>query len=117
MIVKNVLSFLARWIILGALLYLALGKSEASMTHLVFMDAYTNSFSPYKLVVQKGDRVKWINRDFRMHNVVFESLKTRSPMLRNGYSWSHTFEKTGVYDYYCAPHRTMGMVGIVEVVE
>ena len=32
-----------------------------------------------------------------------------------GYSYSFTFEVPGQYEYYCAPHRSIGMVGTVVV--
>jgi plastocyanin len=32
-----------------------------------------------------------------------------------GESFSHTFETTGTYEYYCIPHEMNGMVGTVEV--
>jgi plastocyanin len=33
-----------------------------------------------------------------------------------GESYSHTFETTGTYEYYCIPHEMNGMVGTVKVV-
>jgi plastocyanin len=36
--------------------------------------------------------------------------------IPEGESYSHTFETTGTYEYYCIPHEMNGMVGTVEVV-
>ena len=33
------------------------------------------------------------------------------------FTYEHTFETLGTYEYYCAPHETAGMVGTIEVVE
>jgi len=113
-----ILAFIARGVLIFGLLFLALSKVHATpMTHLVFMNEYVNGFSPLKVVIQKGDTVKWINRDFRQHNVVIPYLKVRSPLFKNEFSWSYTFDKAGIFEYYCAPHRTVGMEGIVEVRE
>ena len=38
-------------------------------------------------------------------------------IYNTGYTYSHTFETLGSYEYYCQPHRTAGMVGTIEVVE
>jgi plastocyanin len=34
-----------------------------------------------------------------------------------GVHFEHTFEATGTHRYYCAPHKALGMKGVVEVVE
>lgn len=36
--------------------------------------------------------------------------------VAEGETYSHTFETTGTYEYYCIPHEMNGMVGTVEVV-
>lgn len=34
-----------------------------------------------------------------------------------GSTWTHTFETAGTHDYYCTPHKTLGMVGRIVVGE
>lgn len=36
-------------------------------------------------------------------------------MNEQGATFEHTFETEGVYDYYCSPHESLGMVGSVVV--
>lgn len=38
-----------------------------------------------------------------------------SPVMAAGTYWLYTFEKEGVYDFYCAPHEIFGMVGRIVV--
>ena len=37
--------------------------------------------------------------------------------ISGGESYSHTFETTGSFGYFCIPHESVGMVGTVEVTE
>ncbi|MFC7234831.1 halocyanin domain-containing protein [Halosegnis marinus] len=50
------------------------------------------------------------------HNVVADDGSFESPMQGSeGATFAHTFESAGVTRYYCSPHETMGMKGVVVV--
>lgn len=57
------------------------------------------------------------------HNIIVDSQPEgaswggHEPLEDTGFSYEFTFETTGVYEYYCEPHQSLGMVGTVEVVE
>jgi len=57
------------------------------------------------------------------HNIVVESQPEdagwggHEPLENTGFTYEHTFETLGTYEYYCEPHRSAGMVGTIEVVE
>jgi plastocyanin len=57
------------------------------------------------------------------HNIVVDSQpegagwEGHETIENTGFSYEHTFETLGTYEYYCAPHQTAGMVGTIEVVE
>lgn len=52
------------------------------------------------------------------HNVVDEDGAFESPYYAaEGETFSHEFTEVGVTKYYCTPHRNLGMVGVVEVVD
>ncbi|QZY00154.1 plastocyanin/azurin family copper-binding protein [Halobaculum rubrum] len=57
------------------------------------------------------------------HNIIVDSQPEgaswggHEPLEDEGFSTEFTFETTGTYEYYCAPHQSLGMVGTVEVVE
>lgn len=77
----------------------------------IIMQAMT--FSPSVIHIPVNSIVEWSNPEDVAHNVVFEGL--RSPYLIKGMIWRHKFTTVGTYDYYCEPHRTMGMIGKVVV--
>lgn len=49
--------------------------------------------------------------------IPFGATPFDSGTLADGEEFSHTFEETGVYNYYCRPHEGLGMVGLVIVGE
>ena len=57
------------------------------------------------------------------HNIVVDSQpddanwEGHGTLEDTGFTYEHTFETLGTYEYYCEPHQTAGMVGTVEVVE
>jgi plastocyanin len=57
------------------------------------------------------------------HNIVVESQPDEAgweghvPIENTGFTYEHTFETLGTYEYYCEPHRSAGMVATIEVVE
>lgn len=77
-------------------------------------------FDPVGLHVEPGTTVTFENVS-GTHNSV--SYADRIPA--DASEWStpvgetaeHTFEVSGTYDYYCQPHRTLGMVGRIVVGE
>ena len=65
--------------------------------------------------IAAGSTVKWVPTD-KGHNVEIiaspNDMKFRS---KNGKEASVTFETTGIYYYWCTPHKGMGMIGLVVV--
>jgi len=100
-------------------------------------DATGYKFSPAKIAIQKGDKVKFTLVSGPPHNVVFweDSIpkgaaaklgkampKTVGPLtgpflLNTGdtYEISFTGLPAGTYHYYCAPHLALGMHAVIEV--
>lgn len=81
----------------------------------------TNHFEPKTLTIEKGDTVKWTNNDSGLHTVtsgkptgVESGIKFDSSYLQSGESWTHTFKKTGNFDYYCTLHPYVTAKIIVE---
>ena len=77
-----------------------------------------NVFSPRVLQVNPGDTVKFIAAD-KGHN----SVSDKNMMPEGAESWKGKISKDvevtltveGTYGYYCAPHRALGMVGLILV--
>src|SRR3989338_3680310 len=83
-------------------------------------------FIPFEVTISAGDTVTWINDDSSSHTVTSGDLKKdvnkigldypngfNSPLLKSGESWTHTFEKVGVYPYFSMVG--LWMTGIINV--
>ena len=77
-------------------------------------------YGPSAVRVDPGTEVtfEWVSNT---HNVVVENQPEdadwsgEEDISNEGYAHSHTFETEGVYQYFCQPHRGMGMKGAVVV--
>ncbi|MFC4408754.1 plastocyanin/azurin family copper-binding protein [Haloarchaeobius iranensis] len=82
------------------------------------------SFAPETFSVAVGDTVHWVWRSSG-HNVRVREKPddsdwtgtpgTASDTYGEGYLHAHTFRASGRYEYYCAPHQTLGLEGSFEV--
>ncbi|WP_436935829.1 plastocyanin/azurin family copper-binding protein [Halovenus marina] len=88
-----------------------------------------NVFSPAVVWVEEGATVTW-DIASGSHSVTSYHPDTDGEMripegatafdsgtLSEEETYEHTFEARGVYNYYCRPHRGLGMVGLVVVGE
>ncbi|MFB6308299.1 MAG: plastocyanin/azurin family copper-binding protein, partial [Haloarculaceae archaeon] len=76
------------------------------------------NFGPDSFTISTGDTVTWV---WGNHNVVPATTPDGAEWsgtpgapdrtFDSGYTYSHTFEVAGTYEYYCAPHRSVGMTG------
>ncbi|MFB6130982.1 MAG: plastocyanin/azurin family copper-binding protein [Salinigranum sp.] len=93
--------------------------------------ATSNNKSYYRapfLWIDQGTTVTW-NVESGSHSTTAYSKKNNKPqripdgasswdsgiLSQQGKTFDHTFSKAGVYDYYCTPHESLGMVGRVVV--
>jgi halocyanin-like protein len=77
------------------------------------------AFVPAAIRVSTGTTVvwEWTGNGGR-HNVVDDGGEFESEYYEEGNAtFEYTFDSTGVYQYYCDPHRELGMKGGVRVVE
>jgi len=75
------------------------------VSHTVNIEAL--QFSPQVLVVNRGDRVTWINKDPFPHTVTARARSFDSANIAPGQSWSFVAGTEGAYDYGCALHPSM----------
>jgi plastocyanin len=73
-----------------------------------------NFFRPRITRVDKGTRVKWVNRGSRPHTTTHNSGKWDSGTLNPGESFTRRFRKVGTFRYHCQIHA--GMTGKIVVV-
>ncbi len=77
------------------------------------------AFDPAAVRVTTGTQIRWEWSSFGGgHNVVEENGVFESELMTGeGEQFTYTFSEPGVYRYLCTPHRTQGMLGVVEVVD
>ncbi|AQL42832.1 hypothetical protein BV210_08955 [Halorientalis sp. IM1011] len=83
-------------------------------------------FDPVGLHVQPGDTVRFVNASGSHSATTYSTDNDRAETRRipegarsfdsgvleeQGATYSYTFATEGTYDYYCSPHKTLGMVG------
>lgn len=85
-------------------------------------------FEPHAVWVKKGGTVKWTLASGTHSTTAYHSdngKPNRVPkgtkawdsdvLSEKGATFERTFDQEGVYDYFCRPHETRGMVGTVLV--
>lgn len=99
--------------LLMIMLFTGFRKPEAPV-YLVRIEGM--KFIPKNLDVPEGAIVRWINGTNSEHNVVAKEGAFKSPMLtQKNAQYEFRFTRKGTYEYYCVPHRIMGMKGMVVV--
>ena len=70
-------------------------------------------YNPFEVRVKKYGTVEWLNVDTAAHTVTGGTPSNGpsgvfdSSLLMAGASFSHTFDRSGVYDYFCMVHPWM----------
>jgi plastocyanin len=70
---------------------------------------------PTEIHVAPGATVLWTNSSPLAHTVTADDGAFDSGNIDAGGTFSMTFDAPGFYTYYCAPHKTVGMLGVVVV--
>lgn len=83
-------------------------------------------FDPVGLHVKPGDTVTWVNESGAHTTTAYSPANPSASVRRipegaeswnsgilteSGATFEYTFEEEGTYEYYCVPHKTLGMVG------
>ena len=64
-------------------------------------------FQPKEVTVDVGTTVEWINEGTR-HSVDADDGSFKSPILKQGDKFEHTFTKAGSFGYFCRFHGAAG---------
>lgn len=96
---------------------IALEEEEDPGSGAVLITLSGTSFSDDDVTISVGQTVRWENRDGTLHTVTPDghSQWTEVVLDSNGESFEHTFNTAGTYAYYCNPHRSVGMTGVIRV--
>ena len=86
--------------------------SSESATHTVIIE--NMRFSPDELVVKRGDRVVWINKDLFPHTATADAKAFDSGDIPVEKSWTYIAAAPGHYAYQCTFHPGMKGTLIVQ---
>jgi halocyanin-like protein len=76
------------------------------------------AYSPVAVVVDAGTTVQfeWTGKG-QQHNIVDEDGEFRSDIyVDSGVHFEYSFDSSGTFRYFCGPHKSFGMKGVVAVV-
>ena len=97
------------------MIVLALLFSAPAMAADMSIDMQKKSYSVEVAKIDVGDTIIWLPKS-KGHNVEIvaspNDLKFKS---KNNKGASLTFNVPGIYYYWCTPHKSMGMIGLVVV--
>ncbi|WP_458187793.1 plastocyanin/azurin family copper-binding protein [Haladaptatus sp. NG-WS-4] len=105
------------------------GPDGGTATVEMISDGSGSYFDPIGLYVERGDTVTFVTKSGNhsasaYHPDTLYAETTRIPenakpwgseVLQRNESFEYTFETEGTHDYYCIPHKTLGMVGRIVV--
>lgn len=76
-----------------------------------------NTFDPATLTIEPGTTVRWVNDIARFHTVTPDGHTewTGASLSAAGATFTHTFNNTGEFPYFCEPHQSQGMTGTITV--
>lgn len=80
----------------------------------VTIDIRNYKFTPAEVTIHPGDKVTWINHDDAPHTIAEKDKAFRSAALDTGDKFTHAFDKTGNYTYFCTLHTQMTGTVIVK---
>lgn len=80
------------------------------------IDVIENIYVPDIITVTVGSPLTWKNLGQQGHDVMASDRSWNAPFITIGGEWSRSFDKPGVYDYYCSAHPG-AMLGRIVVVE
>jgi amicyanin len=67
----------------------------------------TNDFSTPVVTIKAGSSVTFLNTDNMVHFNADDKGEFKTPVLKSGEHFTHTFHRAGVYNYTCIPHPWM----------
>ncbi len=72
------------------------------------VDIQNFAYNPDPLTIPVGGTVTWTNRDAEPHTATARDREVlQSGALKQGESFTETFEQPGTYEYFCEFHPNM----------
>ncbi|UTF54268.1 halocyanin domain-containing protein [Natronosalvus rutilus] len=95
------------------------GASEEKLVVAVGTGREGMGYAPRAVRIEAGSTVtwEWTGAGGRHDVVDTDGTFDSGEQYGEGETFSFTFDESGVYTYYCTPHRHRGMKGALEVIE
>jgi len=96
------------------------GQDHQGTEYTVSIDGTNLRFDPPTLTINEGDSVRFLwDGEALPHNSVEENglFDSGEPEREVDYVYTFEFGQAGIYDYFCEPHESVGMDGIITVLE
>lgn len=105
------------YLIACSLLAMLVALPFAGAQETVTVSMEDNFFDQADITVEQGTTVTWVQNGENPHTTTSYDGLWDSGMMAggSGATSSYTFDEPGTYEYFCAPHEEMGMVGTVTV--
>ena len=90
--------------------------------HTVTVDGFGSNirFVPEALTINEGDSVRFLwSGELLPHNAIeMDDLFNSGDAMRDvDYTFTFDYNQSGVYEFYCEPHRNLGMLGEITVLD
>jgi plastocyanin len=83
------------------------GADEPQGAERVRVRIVDNRFRPRNLTIQRGTRVRWVNRGSNSHTTTSNTGIWDSGTLSSGERFTRRFGRRGTFNYHCEIHPTM----------
>ena len=91
-----------------------------SQQHTIIVDSNNLRFNPESITINEGDSVNFLwSGELLPHNSVEENGVFDSGDAERDVDYTYTFDfdQAGTYDFFCEPHQSVGMKGVITVLD
>ena len=76
------------------------------------------AFEPNEITISAGETVHFMNESLPPHNIIVEArpdLSREALLFAPGETQDVVFADKGDYNFFCGPHQSAGMTGVIHV--
>ena len=79
-----------------------------------FHPATHRSFNPDQIIINKGEKITWINEDKTPHTVTSKDKLLFDSLLKQNEEFTYQFDKVGTFEFGCTLHPWMhGTINVI----
>jgi len=91
-----------------------------SQQHTIIVDSNNLRFNPESITINEGDSINFLwSGELLPHNSVEENGVFDSGDAERDVDYTYTFDfdQAGTYNFFCEPHQSVGMKGLITVLD